>query len=245
MNLKVHIDAVNELMHGGIPSDDRRLSDAFVAHMLFAVRNDLIRKRLDKGTALSEEVYNTICMDVADSTFHECNCAEGACSFKRTVFKLPATLQTKKGMALKVMTLNGAVIDNLSIDTNRYANKYALVGSSESARESNIFDVSLTNWYIHNNYVFIQNNPYIKKILVKGVFAEPISSASLEQCTGTGSTNCVYPYSDSGFIDNDLLPALYSMTIQLINARAQDKVSDALDSTKPMAEGQQSRTGRR
>jgi hypothetical protein len=239
MNLKTHIDALKQLMHGGIPSDDRRLSDGFLSHILFAVRNDLLRKRLDKGTQLSEEVYNTICMDVSDSKFHNCNCAEGGCDVKRSVFKIPSVLMTKRGATLKVMNLNGEVIDSLSIDTNKYAKEHGLV---QRTRSSNIFDISQMNWYTHNNYIFVQNNPHIKKILVKGVFTESIANLNLEQCTGlnNNTTTCVYPYSDSGFIDQDLLPVLYSMCLQLINRPVQDKASDEVDATITPVEGMNS-----
>jgi hypothetical protein len=241
MNLKTHIDALKQLMHGGIPSDDRRLSDGFLSHILFAVRNDLLRKRLDKGVALSEEVYSTLCMDVSDSAFHNCNCAEGGCPVKRTVFHVPNALQTKKGVTLKVMNLNGEVIDNLSVDTNKYSKEHGLI---QRLKSPDSFDISQMNWYFHANHIFVQNNPHIKKILVKGVFAESVSNLNLEQCTGI-NTNCVYPYSDSGFIDQDLLPALYAMSLHLINRPVQDKVSDEIDATVPTEAMSQRQSRRR
>jgi len=132
MTVKEHVDVLKALYYRGAASDDRRLSDKFFSRILYAVRNKLIKERLDKGYPLPEEAYTVVCIDLANSPMHTCNCADGACEYKRSIAKLPNVLNSKKGNTITVMNLNGEVIDAYGIDVNVYQ-KYALNQKKDTA----------------------------------------------------------------------------------------------------------------
>lgn len=228
MTIKEHIDVLKSLYYRGAPSDDRRFPDRFFSRILFSVRNRLIKDRIEKGGAVSEDVYTTVCIDLQNSPFHNCNCAEGACEFKRSVYKLPSILTTTKGKSLVVMNLNGEVIDTTVMDTNNYAKKYKLDNLSDNE----------TAWLFQNRYIYILNNKFVKKLLVKALFTEDVST--MESCPGNGNI-CIQP-SDNAFIPADMEPLLWEMSLKMINnglIRDQDKLNDNQDGTEGSELGQQ------
>jgi len=224
MTVKEHIDVLKELYYRGAASDDRRLSDKFFSRILFSVRNKLLKERLDKGYSLSEDAYSVICVDLQDSPIHTCNCAEGACEYKRSIVKLPNPLNSKKGNTITAMNLNGNVIDSYGIDTNQYQ-QYALNKKKDTA------------WFYFNNYIYVLNNKDIKKVMVKAIFSEQIKD-NTEVCGGSGQPACVYPGNTGSFIPGDMEAILYEMSLILINKsdRVQDKLNDNTDSVEQNAE---------
>jgi hypothetical protein len=221
MTVKEHIDVLKELYYRGAASDDRRLSDRFFSRILYAIRNKLIKEKLDKGGSLSEEAYSVVCVDLINSPMHICNCADGACEYKRSAVKLANPLNSKKGNTITVMNLNGSVIDSYGIDVNQYQ-KFALNKKKDTA------------WFYFNNYIFIINNKDIKKVMV---FSEQQKLAT-ETCGGLNQPACVYPNSDGSFIPGDMEAIMYEMSLMLINKtpRIQDKLNDNTDSTEQNAE---------
>lgn len=225
MTVKEHVDVLKELYYRGAASDDRRLSDKFFSRILYAVRNKLIKEKLDKGQSLSEDIYTTVCVDLINSPMHNCNCADGACEYKRSIIKLPNVLNSKKGNTINIMNLNGEVIDSYGVDINQYQ-KYALNKKKETA------------WFYHNNYVFVINNTYVKKVMVKAIFTEEAKPALLEVCSGNTPV-CTFPESGTvSFISGDMDAIMYELALLLINKspRIQDKLNDNTDSTEQNAE---------
>jgi hypothetical protein len=224
MTIKEHIDVLKELYYRGVPSDDRRFPDKFFSRILYAVRNRLIKERLAKGESISDDVYTTICVDLANSPFHVCNCAEGNCIYKKSIAQIPTVLASKKGMVLNVLNLNGETISQTGVDTNNYAKKYRL---------NNLSDLDIT-WFYQNRNIFVLNGPRIAKVLVKAIFTGDTSN--IELCSGTGDI-CVI--SSDSLIPADMEPLLWSMSLELISnrlQRSQDKANDNNDSTEVVAE---------
>lgn len=218
-NLKAHIDSVKELYYKGASTDDRKFSDKFIAHLLNSARAILIRQQLDKGRALSENMYTTYVMDFEDKEFHGSQCASGTCVYKRSVYSIATPIMTKKGSAIEVLNLNGETLNSTSVTTNKYANKYALKGKNKQ-------DVA---WFIFGQYLWLLNAKYIKKLMVKSISSEKPSIT--ESCAIGNNTTCVYAYSDV-FIDAELESAMYAMVIQMMSTRTRiDKLNNNADDT--------------
>ena len=219
MTLKVHLDVLKEQYYRGVPSDDRRLPDKFFERILYAVRNQLIKERLKNGEYVSDDAYSYICVDLENSSYHTCNCAENTCQYKRSIYKLPNILNSKKGLALSVLNLNGEVLNTSEVDTNLYEKKYRL---NDLANQ----DIA---WFYQNHYLFLLNAPHVKKVIVKAIFSEDFTN--LEICNNNDNA-CVYPGSQSSFIPSDLEAKLYQLSLELIMSRTkkgQDRFNDNVD----------------
>jgi hypothetical protein len=216
INLRTTIDAVKALYYKGSATDDRQFSDKLIAHLLYIARARLIQQKLDRGKQLSESMYQTFVMDFTDASFSGSQCATGLCTYKRSLYKVTPPIMSKKGPALQVLNLNGEILDNLGVTTTKYASKFAL---SQKKTPS---------WFYHNDYIWVLNSPYLKKLLIKMIGTE--DQLQTELCA-EGGTNCVLSYSNA-FVDPDLEEELYNAVVRLMTIRQlADKLNNNVDDT--------------
>lgn len=205
--LRKHVEAVKYMINKGVASDDTRLADAFIAHLLYVNRAKLLKEKLDKTGNLSEINYTTLCMELENSDFHNCECLEDeGCYIKRTTIRLPKDLVTKDGSTILVLNLEGKRLDTITIDQNNL---------SKYGRRKQMGQKQILGWFLHNGYVYVLNNKKIEYVLIKGIFENIEDLNLLPVCSQTSGTCKMI---DSDFpIDGDLISPLYKMTIDLIN----------------------------
>lgn len=203
MKLIEHIYAIKNLLSRGVPSDDFAYSNRLIAHFLQTARGTLLERKADKYHFISEQSYQSLCMDLELSSFHNCcNTPEfDDCKVMKSVVEVPKFLNSRWGNFLKVMDLSGNVIPEFSLTKKKYS-KYALTPPG-------------TGWFMHDNHVYIVNNDYLEKILLNALFDDPENVHELN-CPNTGGT-CEDYLQQEFPIDTDLISDMYKMTLMFLS----------------------------
>lgn len=201
MNLIHHVSAVKNLIARGIPSDDFAFSDRLIAHFLGITRAKLIEQKIDKYHFISEQSYQSLCVSLEKSNFHNC-CQEGDndCQILKSVDEIPKFLNSRWGNFLKVMDLEGRVIPEISLTQSRFA-EYALAPR-------------IAGWFMHDNHIYVVHNKVIETILLNALFDDPAQIHELN-CPTTGE-NCNDFMSEQFPIDPDLTDAMYKLTLEYL-----------------------------
>lgn len=222
MKLKEHIYAIRGLITKGPASDDTAYSLRFIAHMLNVVRAILTEQKADKYTYISEQSYQSLCVNLELGSFHNCcEITDVDCKVLKSVDPIPKFLNARWGDFAKVMTLTGDVISKTSPTMNKYS-EYTLTNSPAK-----------TGWFIHDNHLYIVNNKFVSTVLLNCLFDDPIQILELN-CSNSEDATCPDWYDEEYPIDPDLIQPAYLLVVNmLLNARnfpPNDTTNDAQDS---------------
>ncbi len=217
MIVKEHIYAVKNLLSHGPVSDDFSYSNKLILHFLEVSRAKLIEEKANKYHFISEQSFQSLCMDLQKASFHNCCSGPTDLCVLKTTKQLPKTVTTRFGQFVKVMTLDGRVISQ----------------GSKTLKDLSAYSITNRNpvyWFIHDNHIYIDGNASLVKVLVNGIFATPTEPLE-EACSMEGGT-CV-DYLDQEFpIDADLISPMYSLTIQfLTSTQVKDEKNNSKDDT--------------
>lgn len=203
MTLLYHVYAIRNILSRGVSSDDSPFSLRFIAHMLSVARGRLIEQKADKYHYISEQSFQSLCLDLSLGQFHNCcNGPELPCQLLKSEVVLPKFLNTRWGDFVKVMTLDGTVIPKASLTQGRLS-KYSLTQTAETP-----------SYFIHDNYLYIQGNKHLQKVLLNSLFSDP--EAIHQANCATGSNSCP-DFLDTEYpIDPDLVDPMYRLTIELL-----------------------------
>lgn len=128
MTLNVHVYAIKNLLSHGPVSDDFSYSNRLIAHFLQVSRANLIEKKADKYHFISDQSYQSLCVSLELSSFHNCcDKPDQDCKILKSTTPIPKFLNSRWGNFLKVLDLSGRVIPEYNLTQNRYS-KYSLVG---------------------------------------------------------------------------------------------------------------------
>lgn len=212
-----HIYAVKHILSNGGISDDFRFTDLFIQHLLLTARAKLLKDRLSKYQKVSDNNYQSLCVDLELTKFHNCECIskEYSCNILKSKIKIPNYITVSDASSIEVTTIDGTVISPTS------KKQFELSGNS-------ITNKSTIGWYIFNGYLYITNNIILKTVLVNALF-EDTAEAKKCQCESC-TTDCKdlpdFP------IDPDLVIYVYDLvTKMLINRNATDTENNANDDT--------------
>lgn len=175
----------------------------FIAHMLSVARARLIEQKADKYHYISEQSFQSLCLDLQLGQFHNCcNGPELPCTLLKSTIELPKFLNTRWGDFLKVMTLDGTVIPKAS-KTQHKLSQYSLTQSPTSVA-----------YFIHDNHLYIQGTKHLTKVLSNCLFSDPAAIQELN--CASGATACE-DFMDTQYpIDPDLVDPMYRLTIELL-----------------------------
>ncbi len=205
MTLQHHIYAIKNIIANGPSSDDSPFSERLVAHFLQITRAFLLERKADKYRYISDQTFQSVCMDLELGSFHNCcDVPELDCKVLKSVIKLPRLLNSKWGNFLKVMDLSGNIIPEFNITNDKYS-QYGLVKSPNKT----------LGWFMHDGHIYILNNKVLEKVLVNGLFTNPSEVAEINCATGT-ATNCNDFGSEDFPIDPDLVDAMYKATLDYL-----------------------------
>lgn len=201
MTLLAHVYALKNLLTKGVASDDFSLSNRLIAHYLQISRALLIERKTDKYHFISEQSYQSLCVNLELSQFHNCcNDVTLECKVLKSTTKLPKFLNSRWGNFLKVMDLTGIVIPEFS-RTSDALSKYALVTPKEG-------------WFLHDNYLYIVNSKVLETVLLNALFEDPQEIHDLNCPNKSGE--CL-DFMESEFpIDSDLVEPMYEITFKML-----------------------------
>ena len=205
MIINDHISHIQSLFSKGIASDDVRLEDEHIYHLMKLYRNKLIFDKQNKFYKLSPFNYQTIgCLPLVQEELNDCDCFETGCLVLKSKCEIPKALMYRNDILLKVTTLDGVSISATSITKQNYK-KYRKV------------QLSKFGWFIHNNRLVIVGDIRLKVVSIKGIFEDPRSLQNICPCDDEGNElegSCFNPLEDEFPIDSDLVPVMYKMIIE-------------------------------
>lgn len=202
MTLLHHIYAIKNVLNNGPSSISTTFTDRLVAHYLQVTRAVLLERKIDKYYFISEQSYQSLCVDLEESSFHNCcNTPDLDCKVLKSINSIPKFLNSRWGNHLKTMDLTGTVIPEFNLTNDKYS-QYALIKPS-------------TGWFIHDNHLYIINNKHLSKVLLNALFNDPEEIYNVNCPDNTGEI-CKGYYEDEFPIDSDLIDPMYRMTIDLL-----------------------------
>lgn len=221
MTLKEHVHAIRNIISKGSASDDSAYSLRLIAHFLNVARAILTEQKADKYTYLSEQSFQSLCVPLELSTFHNCcTISTVDCKVLKSVNPLPKFLNARWGDLAKVMTLVGEVISKSSPTSNKYS---AYTISNNPAKPG---------WFIHDNHLYVINNKTLQTVLLNCLFDNPVEIEQLN-CSANNNASCPDWYDSEYPIDPDLVSPAYKLVLEMIfNSHRfppQDTVNDAQD----------------
>lgn len=127
MTLRHHVYAIANLISQGPVSDDFSFSDRLIAHFLQVARARLLEQKADKYHYISEQSYQSLCLDLELSSFHNCcDTPANDCKVLKSTTPVPKFLNSRWGNFLKVMDLSGEVVPEYGNTPSKYS-AFALV----------------------------------------------------------------------------------------------------------------------
>jgi len=201
MTLIFHVSAVKNLLAHGSPSDDFSYSSRLIAHFLQVARARLIEQKADKYHFISDQSYQSLCVDLELSNFHNCcNDVDLDCKIMKSLIEIPKFLNSRWGNFLKVMDLSGRVIPEFNLTQSRFS-EFALAPVK-------------VGWFIHDNHVYLVENKHLSKILLNGLFDDPSAIHELNCPSVEGE--CL-DFMDTEFpIDSDLIDPMYRLALEFL-----------------------------
>jgi hypothetical protein len=96
MNLITHAYAVRNLLSKGASSDDASFSLRLIAHFLRVARGLLIEQKANKYNTISEQSFQSLCLDLVKGQFHNCcDAPTSKCLLLKSTTKIPKVLVTR------------------------------------------------------------------------------------------------------------------------------------------------------
>lgn len=206
MKVKEHVFAIKNLLAHGAASDDFSYTDRLIYHFLKITRARLLEQKINKYSTISPQSFQDLCVSLNSASFHECCdviAFKPTCLFLKSTTALPKLLNSKWGTFLTLYTLDGLIIPELSITKNKYS-KYSITQTTPT-----------TGWFLHNNHLYILNNEFLEKIIVNGLFDNPVEIAQTN-CSTSADAICG-DYLDEEFpIDVDIIDPMYRLTLEFL-----------------------------
>lgn len=180
---------IDNLIAGGVRSDDENISDRQMAFIINYYRAKLIKQDQDRERLLNTMyVQNLGTVDLIQADKNEC-CDIDACIL-RTSLKIPKPLETYSKLNLTfVGTLNGRQF-------NRYTH------NSLQWKHAAKYTAKEPAWYYQNGYIYIVDPPteMTSVINIQGIFENPIAAQSFVTCGCEDDVeNCNETFSDFEF----------------------------------------------
>lgn len=96
MKLIEHVYALRNILEQGVASSDAAYSLRLLAHFLNVSRSLLIEQKADKYHYISEQSFQSLCVPLEESSFHNCcNGPTTKCKILRSTTTLPKFLTTR------------------------------------------------------------------------------------------------------------------------------------------------------
>lgn len=203
MIINEHISHLQSMVNHGNPSDDNRLEDEHVYHLMKMYRSRLIHDKQNKFYKLSPFSYQTIaCLPLIQEELNDCDCFETGCLVLKSKCDIPKTLSYRNNTILKITSIDGRTIPVTSITKETYK-KY---------RKTSI---NKFGWFIHNNKLIVVGDLRLKVVTLTGIFEDPLALKDVCSCDdGAISAPCFDPLEDDFPIDIELVPIMYKLILE-------------------------------
>lgn len=196
-------------------SDDSNFSDQFLYKKLLDARAEVYTNQIKKGHKLSEWNYQSFCMPMEVSTYHDCDCIDSIdCKVLKSKFQLPKPLNNRFKSMLEIRNMTGD-------------RRYERATPSQLRRYKHSFTKKNGDYYdIVNNYLIIFDMSGATTFLIKGLFEDPASVGDITVC-GSGNEPCYDPLTDDFPLDMNLNNPVYDIAKQKMGITIQFPEDDS------------------
>jgi hypothetical protein len=201
MTINEHIAHIQTLFNSGLASDDKKLSDMHIYHLLKLVRSRLLYEKQNKMYKISDFSFQYIpCLKLEEGFLNDCPCVPQDCPV--LVSKpLPKPLNWRNGYMLKVTTLDGVTIPEMSLAKYKYQ-KYRKT------------QLSKYGWFIHDGRLIVVGDLRLCLVSIKGLFEDPTELEGISICDSEGNetpAKCYDVTTDEFPIDTELVDTMYKL----------------------------------
>jgi hypothetical protein len=139
----------------------------------------------------------------------------------KSIDAIPKFLNSRWGSFIKVITLDGVVLPEVSMVQDSYS-EYSLLPKKKFG------------WFFHNNHLYVLYDTNLVKVLLNGLFDDPVQIEQLN-CQNVNPGSACTDYLDEEFpIDVDLVDGMYKIVLdvmtKLLNV-PKDNETNNLDTT--------------
>jgi hypothetical protein len=200
MTLKeIVFDIRNAARAGGIV-DDERISERQVAFWVNHYRALLIRRDLDKGKTISDNISQDLgCLSLIVADKAECCDLTSDCEILRTEVTLPTPIELSRMDAITyVGNIDRTKGYELTSPVMSHWDKYSRYTSK------------VAKAYYLNGYIYITNETFLKWINVQGIFQDPTEAGRFNTCDGEPCYTASSDYPVSSY----MVPTIKQMIFQ-------------------------------
>lgn len=153
--------------------DDRQIIFEFNLQRAFWYRREYNKKNV----SIDDQIKQTICIDLEESSRSECDCEQNNCFILKTKTKIPKVLDLRDKPSISKITFNDVL--NVPLSFVSY-NKFPFVGNGKY-NKNHVFATLHPNGYL---YLKSSNNNFmmIEKIAVTLVLENPLDAKKFNNC---------------------------------------------------------------
>lgn len=182
MKIEELIYRIQNLYSRGNPSDDSRLPNRLIYNKVVGIRSLLLSQEANKKQKISRWNYQQIsCIELIEVPSHDCPCIPPiGCKMLRSRYKLPKPLTG----------INGHLIESVfTIDKQLKIDEVPF--SAYSYQKGNKYTAKKTNFFIHNDYLYLTTPSRIRVVSLVGLFEDPVIAESFSgYCDNKDCKDC-------------------------------------------------------
>lgn len=238
-SLREIIYEVTNIVYGGMSSDDKRLGWRIIEKWAEEYRSLLISQAMSKRQDISTIWIQTpvVEMELIDTTLPTTIIAQETsdCVILRSKTTIPRTIEYYgDNNVLSVQTIDGKKSFS---KINFFRSKYSKFSK---------YTGFMPKWYVLNDYLYIQNNVFIEKVLVPGLYESPREVGYFMDVKGSPVWTEDSPYPASKKMIEQIVELivkertllLKQMVVQTTNEGRDTTVkTNGLDQPQPQKEG--------
>lgn len=185
---------------------DTQFDDQTLYQVLISARAVLLKRKLNKFNYISKLNYQTICVPLTESPYHDCSCAPDGCKVMKSDIEIPEVLTFRHKSTMKVYSIDGEEI-YFESPQNRKNNKYSK------------FKKDKWGYYLKNGKLILWTYPFPVMVTIEAIFSDPADLSDIPECDDNGdplNTICFDILSDDLPIDDELVYPMYEMSASLL-----------------------------
>lgn len=183
-------------------SDDSEYSDEYLYKLLSDTRALILYQEIQKHRKLSEWNFQTFCISLESSTYHDCSCIDDlGCKVMKSTQKIPKPLLSRYKNFFKVYNINQDYEVDKTTPLKLKRDKLSLTRSGKRGYD------------IVNEKLVLFNSVGTDTLLIRGLFEDPayitLNSACADQTeTCTNITDAEFP------VDTRFIPIIKEMILK-------------------------------
>lgn len=218
--ITAHVDYIREVLRQ--TSDDTNYPDELIYKTLLDSRALLIHRELDKMKFISPFNYNTFCVPLECTSYHDCECVPSDdCKVLKSTVELPRPMRSKIQEMMQVNTTDGKITIQMK---DPFIGKYQKYSNTQKKKPF--------YWIINNKLVIFGLDCCTKTMMVSMIAEDPLEVSGITNCGPDEDKPCFDATTDNFPIDGYLVPAMYELTLKALVVSLKMREDDSNDASQ-------------